>query len=109
LPHWDSVVGSIAPGAFREAGLDVPRTAVVCNSLQLQNAMLATGRYLSVLPESMLRFGPKPLAFKKPPIPPLGSMPCEILTVKNQTLSPVVKFFIDGTHEVAKPLTRRTR
>jgi len=32
-----------------------------------------------------------------------------IVTLKNRTLSPVVRLFIDAAHEVAKPLARRKR
>jgi len=100
--------GTLVENGFRSQGLTLPERVIVSDSLHLRNNLLATGRYLSVLPESMLRFGPKPLIFKKLPIPPLGSMPCEILTVKNRTLSPVVKLFIEGAHDVAKPLAKRT-
>jgi hypothetical protein len=33
--------------------------------------------------------------------------PVEIVTLKNRTLSPVARLFIDGAREVAKPLTNQ--
>ena len=110
LPLNNHAFGKLVENGFHSGGLSLPAHVVASDSIHLRNSLLATGRYLSVLPESMLRFGPKPLTVKKLPIPPLvKSMPYEILTLRNRTLNPVAKLFIDCAHEVAKSMTTRPR
>jgi DNA-binding transcriptional LysR family regulator len=110
LPHGNTPAGTLIESGFRANGLALPAHVVVSDSIHLRNSLLATGRYLSVLPESMLRFGPKPLTVKMLPIPLRASvMPYEILTLRNRTLSPAVQLFVECAHEVAKPLAKRER
>jgi hypothetical protein len=45
--------------AFRAHGLDLPPQNVVSRSMNLRNHLLATGRFLTVLSASMLRFNAK--------------------------------------------------
>jgi DNA-binding transcriptional LysR family regulator len=96
--------------AFRAKGLDYPpRSAVVAVSTQLHASLIATGRYLGILPGSMLRFCGKRLSLKILPVelpiqPRLRSV--GVITLKNRTLSPVAQLFIDCAREVAKPLAK---
>ena len=105
LPHPDSVVGSIVAGAFRAGGLEVPRMAVVSNSLQLQNGLLATGRYLGFFPASLIRFSQERLMIAQLPVSlPAQPPPVGIVTLKNRTITPVARLFIDCARAVVKPL-----
>ena len=56
LPPPDSVIGSVAMEAFRASGLDYPRTTVVTLPAEVRISLLATGRFLSIFPASVLRF-----------------------------------------------------
>jgi DNA-binding transcriptional LysR family regulator len=56
LPPPNSFPGSLIGRAFHAGGLDVPRTSVSVHSIQMQNALLATGRFITILPETMIRF-----------------------------------------------------
>jgi len=38
----------------------------------------------------------------------MARVPVAIVTLKNRTLSPVAKLFIQHAHEIAKPLAKRT-
>ena len=58
LPSPDSSVGSFLGEAFRAQGLDFPRVAVVAFAYEMRVSLLATHRYLTILPESVLRFLP---------------------------------------------------
>jgi DNA-binding transcriptional LysR family regulator len=49
LPPYSTFVGSLLADAFRTRHLQPPKSAVVTSSIQLFNALLATGRYLSLL------------------------------------------------------------
>jgi DNA-binding transcriptional LysR family regulator len=104
LPQPDSVIGSLVAAAFRGLGLDLPRTAVVSNSLQLENALLASGRYLGFFPASLIRFSETRLMIAQLPVTlPVQPPPVGIVTLKNRTISPVARLFIDCARAVVKP------
>ena len=106
----ESVAGAIATDAFRASGLDHPRTTVVTDSPEVRLSLLATGRFLTILPASALRFPTRRSEIKVLPVElPGARVPNEIVTLKNRTLSPVAQLFIDCAREVAKPLTKRKR
>jgi DNA-binding transcriptional LysR family regulator len=105
LPRPDAPASAIIAETFRARGLGLPRAAVLCNSIQLQNALLATGPFLTLLPRSLLHFGAKRLSIKVLPVKlPALQGPVGILMLKNRTPSPVARLLIDGIHEMAKPL-----
>ena len=104
----ESVAGWVAMQAFRAIGLDHPRVTVVTMSPEARISLLATGRFLSILPASLLRFPTKRSEIKVLPIElPMARVPNGIVTLKKRTLSPVAKLFIEHAREVAKPLAKR--
>jgi DNA-binding transcriptional LysR family regulator len=110
LPPLTSVTGSILREAFRARGLDYPRTAVFVLPTEVRISLMMTGRYLTILAGFALTFpAPRPQIKVLPVELPLPRAPVGIVTVKNRTLSPVVRLFIDAAHEVAKPLVNRKR
>jgi DNA-binding transcriptional LysR family regulator len=95
--------------AFRAHGLAVPTPHVVSYTYHLRNSLVALGRYLTVVPASLLHFNPAKLPIKALPIAmPVRPRPVAIVRLKHRTLSPVAKLFIDCAHEVAKPLAKKT-
>lgn len=107
LPPPDSLTGSVVHEAFRASGLDYPRTAVVTSSTPARNALVTAGRFLTIVPASVLRFSARKGELKALPVDmPTARRPVGILTLKNRTLSPVAQLFIDCAHEVAKPLAK---
>jgi DNA-binding transcriptional LysR family regulator len=57
LPPPESVLGSIAMKAFRANGLDYPRTTVfIAAPAEPRISLVATGRFLTIVPASALRF-----------------------------------------------------
>ena len=106
-PPPNSVVESVAKEAFLASGLDYPRTTVFSASPDVRMSFLATGRFISVIPDSVLRFSIKRPELKVLPVTrSLSHMPVGIITLKNRTLSPVAQLFIDNAREVAKALVR---
>jgi len=104
----ESVAGWIAMEAFRALGLNHPRVTVVTMSPEARISLLATGRFLSILPASLLRFPTKRTEVKVLPIElPMARVPNGIVTLKKRTLSPVAKLFIEHAREVAKPLAKQ--
>lgn len=85
---------SLVTEAFEVSGLKVPRASVVSFSIQLRNHLLATGRYLSILPGSVLRFSATLPPLKVLPIDLLiAPRPVAIISLRNRTLSPAVEIF----------------
>jgi DNA-binding transcriptional LysR family regulator len=106
LPPLDSLVGSYCAEAFQKSGLEVPKQRVVSFSMQLQTGLLATGRFLTIIPRSMLYFGGKRMPLKALPIElPIPARPIAIVVVKNRTLGPVAQLFIDCARLLTRPLT----
>jgi DNA-binding transcriptional LysR family regulator len=104
LPPPDNVLGSVAMEAFRASGLD-PRVTVVAVAREVRMSMLATGRFLSIFPASTLKFPTRRPEIKILPVElQMARVPHEIVTLKNRTLSPIARLFIDTAREVAKPL-----
>ncbi len=108
LPPLDSGTGSLAIEAFRASGLNNPRIAVVSATAQVRMTLLATGRFLTILPVSALRFPTTRPELKVLPVKlPMARVPVGIVTLKNRTLSPVARVFVEQAREVAKPLAKR--
>jgi DNA-binding transcriptional LysR family regulator len=110
LPPSESVIGALAVQAFRASGLNYPRVTVVTLPGEARTKLLATGRFLTILATSTLRFSAKLPELKALPIElPLARVPIGIVTLKNRTLSPVARLFIEHAREVAKPLANKSR
>jgi DNA-binding transcriptional LysR family regulator len=103
-----SLPGQLYEETFRLAGLNVPRVSVMTLSIHLCSTMVATGRYITLLPGSFLRLAAKRLSLKILPVqlPPLPR-PVGIVMVKNRTLSPLAQRFIACAREVARSVGAR--
>jgi len=104
VPVAETTIGMLVAKSFRSIGLELPRTTVRSNSILLRNRLLATDRYLSVLPRSMLQFDTQvPVKILPVKLPDIIE-PVELLTLKNRLLSPAVNLFIESTREAAKSI-----
>jgi DNA-binding transcriptional LysR family regulator len=100
--------GSPVVELFRARGLSVPQAKVLGLSLPLRNGLLATGRFLTIVPGSVLRFGAERTLLKTLPVElPSWRLPVAIITLKNRTLSPVAQLFIETARVVAKSLAKQ--
>jgi DNA-binding transcriptional LysR family regulator len=107
LPLVDSIPRSAIIAAFRAAGLDAPRAVVSATGTQLHAYLLATGRFISTLPVSIIHFSGKNAAFKVLPVDlPVQLSPVFIVTLRNRTPNPAAQLVIDCAHEVARPLAK---
>jgi DNA-binding transcriptional LysR family regulator len=106
LPPPDAPYGTVVSEAFRASGLRLPRT-VVTSTLPIRSALLATGRYLSMVPAVVLQFQPRNQALKGVSIElPATSKPLALITLKNRTLSSVARLFIDYARDTARALAK---
>lgn len=108
IPTHESPARILLEEMFRENGLPPPRVSVVNFSTPLQIGLLSSGRFLSVLPGSLLRYCAKQMSLRILPINvPIRPAPIGIITLKNRTLSPIARVFIEQARIVTKPLADR--
>ena len=107
LPPLDSLTGSLVRETFRAAGLAVPDAKIITSSTPARYTLVASGRFLSILPACVLTFA------SKKPVPKALSVelatarrPIGIIALKNRTLSPVAQRFINCARDVAKSLEK---
>ncbi len=105
LPPPGSEIASIAMEAFRAAGDDRPRTTVVTDSPHARMSLLATGRFVTILPASALTFPATRSEIKVLPVRlPIAQVPTGIVTLRSRALSPAAQLFIDCARQVARTL-----
>jgi DNA-binding transcriptional LysR family regulator len=107
VPTPGSFAGSLLTETFKENGLPIPHVNAVSFSIPLHNALLATGNFLCLLPNSLLQFSSELISFKVLPIElPARPGPVGIITLKKRTLSPLAQLFIQHARDVVKPLAK---
>jgi DNA-binding transcriptional LysR family regulator len=103
LPSPDTPSGAVARDAFQASGVDLPRVTVISNTAPVRNALLATGRFLTMLPMSVLTFPVANTAFKRLPIDlPTTILPIGIITLRGRSVGPVTELFIDQARRFGK-------
>ena len=104
------VVMGLIKEAFDANGLELPAESVSAASILLRSQLLATDRYVTMLPDSVLRYTAKQWSLKVLPIDLcIKPWPIAILTLKNRTLGPVVQLFIEHLRAVAKSKSTSSR
>lgn len=88
----NELIRELITEAFKARGPEVPHERVSGSSILMRNHLLATGRFLTVLPDSVLRYNAKQWSLKALPVD-LGvkARSVAIVTLKNRTLSPVAR------------------
>jgi DNA-binding transcriptional LysR family regulator len=101
----NQVASAMIAEAFKMHGLDLPREGVSAGSIVLRNHLLATGRFVSVLPHSVLQHNAQQWSLKALPLD-LGVKPRSIAIVmlKHRTVSPVVERFVEHVRATAKTM-----
>jgi DNA-binding transcriptional LysR family regulator len=107
LPPYDSAMGAIVVEAFRARGLAPPVATVVAESANMRSRLLATGRFLTVLPEFALTLPGRDPSLKALPVElPGARRTMRIISLRNRSLSPLAELFIDSMRALAKPLAK---
>jgi DNA-binding transcriptional LysR family regulator len=108
LPPRDSVPGRIVSEIFSTSELKVPRAGAVTLSIPLGIALVASGRFIGMLPASVVRFNPGRSALKILPVklPKYQPATVGVVTVRNRTISPLAQSFIDYARKVIAPLAK---
>jgi DNA-binding transcriptional LysR family regulator len=109
LPPLDSPARRYVDDAFVAQGLSPPVAQVSTFSMPLCHQLLASGRYLAILPREASRLA------KHLPIKPLNvtfpsiARSIGLMTLKNRTLSPIARLFIEAARATAAAVAQRER
>jgi len=95
---------TLVENAFRARGLEPPRPRVTTYSMQLRMQLLATGRYLTVLTDSTVRYSAKRWSLKTLPVNLGPRLPVVIVTLKDRTLTPAVELVIDQVRAMVRAM-----
>jgi DNA-binding transcriptional LysR family regulator len=107
LAQPGSLARSLHEEVFRRSGLEVPSAKVLTVSLHLHLRLIETGRWLGLIPASVMRFGGKRMHIKVLPIKVLSPpAPVGFITVKDRTLTPLAERFIECSRKVANSTGR---
>jgi DNA-binding transcriptional LysR family regulator len=97
LPPADTIAGPLARDLFCASGTEMPFAPVTTLSIHVCCQLAATGRFITTLPTSILRFGGGNRMLKVLPVKlPKQDRPVGVVTLRNRTLSPVATRFIDA-------------
>jgi DNA-binding transcriptional LysR family regulator len=105
LYPYDSFFGAVIAEIFRANGHEPPRPRVSSSSNYVQDELLATGRFLTVLPGFMLKVPGRHPRLKAVPVKlPNPRMPIGLITLKDRMLTPLARLFIERVRAVTKPM-----
>jgi DNA-binding transcriptional LysR family regulator len=108
LPPTDSWNYTNVAEAFRTRGLPLPKVRLVTFSVHLRSSLLATGRFLTAFPSSVLSLDANQFPLKVLPVDlPARPWPVVIVTLKNRTLNPVAQLFIDHLRAFTKTMAAK--
>jgi DNA-binding transcriptional LysR family regulator len=104
LPTRENLAGQLAAELFRARGLPFPAKGAT-GGLQMNDTLLATGRYLGFYSRSLLRLKAKRWKIVVLPIdlPPQNSA-VGIITLKRRTISPLARLFVECAHDMTRSL-----
>lgn len=109
LSPSDSVPGRLRTAFFTGNGLPIPKGTIFSLSIHLTIALVAGGRFLALMPASVVRFNPGRRALKILPVKLPGlRVAVGIVTVKNRTINPLAQHFIACARRGAAPLAKDT-
>lgn len=105
LPPYDTVQGRQNAAAFHASGVERPRATVTTLSLNLRNTLLATGRFLTILPSFTLTLAGKDSPLRALPLTlPKTRRAIGIVRLKNRSLAPLGELFLERVRAMVKPL-----
>jgi DNA-binding transcriptional LysR family regulator len=104
MPPANTVAGTYVMDAFQKNGLAFPNTIESTYSHVLRHNLVATARFITILPKSMFEVMARSLSLKALPVYlPATPRTIAIVVLQNRTLSPIAQLFIETMRAVAKP------
>lgn len=107
LPPPDSLAGGLAREAFAAENLAEPEATIISFSLHLRKAAAASGEFLTVLHDSVLRLSREQSSLRILPVSlKIKAQPVAVITLKDRTLLPSAQPFMAALREVAALLAK---
>jgi DNA-binding transcriptional LysR family regulator len=107
-PLPGSEFDSLVVEAFRVSGLKPPRPTVYTHAVNMRISLAATGPFLAVVPAAIMSIPDKYPSIRMLAVElPTTHRQVGIATLKNRTLSPLAKIFLECAREAATPLAKR--
>jgi DNA-binding transcriptional LysR family regulator len=105
MPPYDTFQGRQNAAAFRASGVEPPQATVATLSLNLRNTLLATGRFLTILPRFTLALPGGSKMLRALPVDlPKTRRPIGIIHLKDRSPSPLATQFLQEVRGLTKPL-----
>lgn len=90
---------------FAALGLPFPACFTITSSLNLRFKLLASGQFITLMPDSLLHFSTHRSSMRILPIElPRWRTPTMILTLQDRVLGPAAGIFLDKVRTLARPL-----
>jgi DNA-binding transcriptional LysR family regulator len=106
LQPRENTFGAFAMDALRAAGLGAPPVTIATTSSNLRGEMLATGRYLSMVPRYWVLLPRRNPSLRVLPVDfPNTRLDVAIITLKSRSLSRATELFIENVRALTRPLT----
>jgi DNA-binding transcriptional LysR family regulator len=103
----DNEFGALVTDTFRASALAPPRLAVSTVSSSVRNELLATGRFLTIVPGFSLKLPrPHPILRALPVELPNVRHPLAIKTLKNRKLGAIARLFCERVRTLTKSLAK---
>jgi DNA-binding transcriptional LysR family regulator len=107
-PAAGTTFDSLVVQAFHASGVEAPQPAVHVDAFSMRLKLAATGRFLAIVPASIMKFSDKQASIKILPVElPTTQSSIVIIALKDRALSPLARAFIGCVREVAKPLAKK--
>jgi DNA-binding transcriptional LysR family regulator len=109
LPPEGGATELVIADGFRAIGLGPPKTKVIVDPAEARMSLVATGRFVAVFPNSVLRFYHRRADLKILPVtPPLASRASAgLATLKGRAISPTARLFQETCLEISQDLEKR--
>lgn len=109
-PPPGTFIDSLVVDAFVAKGLQPPRPTVYVEPINIRVRLAATGRFLAIIPSYILRVASYRELIKALPVElPTTSRWVGMATLKNRTLSPIARVFLNCVKGVAQPASKRSK
>ena len=110
LSPADSHFGALQAELFRVCGLEPPVPAVEVASSHLRNELLATHRFLTIVPGFSILLPRRRSDVRALSLDPAARPePVGLITLKGRLLGPAAQLFVDRTRDLTRPLAATTR
>lgn len=107
VSQGEVVRGGLFEEMFQGAGLSAPRPTIVSDSLNVRRSLVAQDDFVTIIPGSVMHFGPKGADLKILPIKLRPwKLPICITKLKGRTLGPAASLFDQCARELSRRIPR---